>query len=94
MMLGLREANQQFARLIRTVRAGHEVVLTERGRPLAVIRRMTGGDDSTRLAALAADGLVQLATRPDPMPRPRWRPEALSGEQVAHTVTCDRDETA
>ena len=36
--LGLREANQQFSRAIKAVRAGKEVVLTERGRPIAVIK--------------------------------------------------------
>ena len=33
MRLGLREANHQFSRAMRAVRAGEEVVLTERGRP-------------------------------------------------------------
>lgn len=48
MRLGLREANQQFSKAIRAVRAGQEVLLTERGRPIAVItplgaRRPEGG---------------------------------------------------
>ena len=38
MKLGLREANQQFSKAIKAVRAGKEVVLTERGRPIAVIK--------------------------------------------------------
>jgi prevent-host-death family protein len=33
--LGLRQANQNFARLVRAVRAGEEVVLLDRGRPIA-----------------------------------------------------------
>jgi prevent-host-death family protein len=33
--LGLRQANQDFARLVRAVRAGEEVVLLDRGRPIA-----------------------------------------------------------
>jgi prevent-host-death family protein len=32
---GLREANQKFSRLVRAVRAGEEVVLLDRGRPIA-----------------------------------------------------------
>jgi prevent-host-death family protein len=38
MKLGLREANQHFSKAIKAVRAGKEVVLTERGRPIAAIK--------------------------------------------------------
>jgi antitoxin (DNA-binding transcriptional repressor) of toxin-antitoxin stability system len=36
MRMGLREANQQFSKAIRAVKAGTEVVLPERGKPIAV----------------------------------------------------------
>ena len=35
--VGLREANQHFSRIMHRVRAGEEVVLTERGEPFARI---------------------------------------------------------
>jgi prevent-host-death family protein len=38
MRLGLREANQKFSKAIKAVKAGKEVVLTERGKPIAVIK--------------------------------------------------------
>lgn len=38
MRIGLREANQRFSKAIRAVKAGEEVVLTERGNPIAVIK--------------------------------------------------------
>ena len=38
MRMGLREANQQFSKAIKAVKAGREVVLTERGKPIAVIK--------------------------------------------------------
>jgi prevent-host-death family protein len=37
MRLGLREANQRFSQTIKAVRAGKEVILTDRGNPIAVI---------------------------------------------------------
>jgi len=37
MKLGLREANQRFSSVIRAVRDGEEVIITDRGRPFAVI---------------------------------------------------------
>jgi len=95
MRLGLREANQEFARAIRAVRAGHEVVLTDRGKPLAVIRRLMPVDDvEARLAALAEEGVVRIAARPQAMPTPRWRPEPIVGSSIAETIHRDRDETA
>jgi antitoxin (DNA-binding transcriptional repressor) of toxin-antitoxin stability system len=94
MRLGLREANQKFALAIRAVRAGQEVVLTDRGQPLAVIRRIRGDDPEARLAALAAEGVVRPAPHLKPMPQPRWRPEPITGEAIAETISRDRDETA
>ena len=93
MRLGLREANQKFAQAIRAVRAGQDVVLTDRGRPLAVIRRIQQDDEDLRLDALAAEGLIQAPVRPAPMGPPRWRPEPISGKSIADTVRLDRDET-
>jgi len=94
MRLGLRAANQGFAKAIRAVRSGKEVILTDRGRPLAIIRRIEDESPESRLAALAAEGLVRPAARPGPMPSPRWRPERLTGVPIAETVDRDRDETA
>ncbi len=94
MELGLRDANQRFSSMIRAVRAGQDVVLTDRGVPLAVIRRVGEEDSDQRLAALVAEGLVTPAERPQPMPAPRWKPELLSGPSIADAIGADRDETA
>jgi antitoxin (DNA-binding transcriptional repressor) of toxin-antitoxin stability system len=95
MKIGLRQANQGFARAMRAVRAGQDVVLTDRGRPLAVIRRIPEADDgAARLAALVGEGLVRPAGRAGSMPAPRWRPERVAGGSIAETVRRDRDETA
>lgn len=97
MTLGLREANQQFSRLMRAVRGGREVVLTERGRPIAVIKPVGQDDEeeeSRRLEALAAEGLIVLARKRTPMPVPRWQPEPWGGVSVTASIDQDRDETA
>src|SRR2546422_452317 len=44
MRMGLREANQHFSRAVKAVKAGQEVVLTERGKPIAVIRPLRPTD--------------------------------------------------
>ena len=41
MRMGLREANQMFSKVIKAVRKGEEVILTERGNPIAVIRYLS-----------------------------------------------------
>jgi len=38
MIMGLREANQQFGKIVRAIRQGETVVLTDRGKPFAEIK--------------------------------------------------------
>lgn len=95
MKLGLREANQQFSKAIKAVRAGKEVVLTERGRPIAVIKPIKEAD--TRDAALqemADEGLITLPSRTGPMPSPRWRPVKVKGKPLSQTIIEDREDRA
>jgi prevent-host-death family protein len=61
MRLGLREANQRFSKAIRAVRAGRDVVLTERGHPIAVIKPLKGQDvEETTLRAMVDEGFVPV----------------------------------
>lgn len=96
MRLGLREVNQHFARTIKAVRAGREVVLTDRGRPIAVIKPIKDGDggQAVALRAMAEEGLITLPDRKGPMPAPRWRPVKVMGVPVSRTIIDDREDTA
>jgi prevent-host-death family protein len=95
MRLGLREANQHFSKAIKAVRSGKEVVLTERGRPIAVIKPIKGEDaEQTALQAMADEGLVTLPSRKGPMPAPRWRPVKVKGKPLSQTVIEDREDRA
>lgn len=96
MRLGLREANQHFARTIKAVRAGQEVVLTDRGRPIAVIKPIKdeAGGQVAALRAMAEEGLITLPDRKGPMPTPRWRPVKVKGAPVSRTIIDDREDTA
>ena len=92
MQMGLRDANQHFSKAIKAVKAGQEVVLTERGRPIAVIRPLPApGSWEAGLRRLEAAGLLQRATRPGPM-RPLRRPIKLKGEPLSATLRRERDE--
>jgi prevent-host-death family protein len=93
MRLGLREANQQFSKAIKAVRAGKEVVLTERGRPIAVIKPIKDADAAeAALQAMADDGVIRPAARKGPMPAPRWRPARIKGKPLSQTIIDDRED--
>ena len=96
MRLGLREANQHFARTIKAVRSGQEVVLTDRGRPIAIIKPIKDEDSGQAVAlrAMAEQGLITLPDRKGPMPAPRWRPVKVKGPPVSRTIIDDREDTA
>ena len=95
MKLGLREANQQFSKAIRAVRAGKEVVLTERGHPVAVITPIKRKDpQEAALQAMADEGLIRPAARKGAMPAPRWRPVNVKGQPLSQTVIDDREDRA
>jgi prevent-host-death family protein len=95
MKLGLREANQQFSKTIKAVRAGKEVILTERGRPIAVIKPIQEEDtQEAALQAMADAGLITLPSRKGPMPAPRWRPVKVKGKPLSQTVIEDREDLA
>ncbi len=93
MRLGLREANHHFSKAIKAVRAGKEVVLTERGQPIAVIRPITGGHESdAALQRMADEGLVTLPSRKAPLPR--FAPVPIRGRPLSRTIIDDRDDRA
>jgi len=90
MRLGLREANQHFSKAIRAVKAGREVVLTERGKPIAVIRPLPEPATPERtIRRLEAADLLQAAEVRGPLPP--WRPRRIRGKGLSETVREDRD---
>ena len=91
MQLGLREANQHFSKAIKAVKAGREVVLTERGKPIAVIKPLPDTNDlEAKLDRLAAEGVLTRATRRGPMPR--RKPIRIKGPPLSQTIREERDE--
>jgi prevent-host-death family protein len=90
MRLGLRQANQQFSKAMKVVRAGEEVVLTDRGKPIAVIKpvQMSEGG-AAAIRRLEAAGLLRPATKTGPLPR--WKPRPLKGVPLTKTLREERD---
>lgn len=90
MRMGLRQANQRFSKMVKAVRAGREVVLTDRGKPVAVVRplpEVASWEDWLR--RLEVTGLVRPATRRRPMRV--WHPRRIRGVPISRTVREERD---
>jgi prevent-host-death family protein len=91
MQIGLREANQQFSRLMKAVRGGKEVLLTERGRPLAVVKPIRGGGEmESIIQRLEIAGFLRPAPRRSTLPP--WRPRPVKGVPVSLTVRKERND--
>jgi prevent-host-death family protein len=90
MKVGLREANQRFSKIMRVVRNGEEVTLTERGKPIARIIPITKREDAdAAIQRLVASGLLRPATKPWRMPP--FRPRRMRGPSIVQTIREERD---
>jgi prevent-host-death family protein len=93
MRLGLREANQKFSKAIKAVKAGKEVVLTERGKPIAVIKPLERKENPEAIIRrLETEGLLRPALKRGPLPAPRWKPVRIKGKPLSQTISEERDE--
>jgi prevent-host-death family protein len=90
--MGLREANQRFSTMIKAVRRGEEVLLTERGKPFARLVPVREPEDfDAVIKRLEAEGFLHPATKPGPMPY--FRPIRIRGPSIVQTLREERDES-
>ena len=80
--VGVRDLKNNLSRYLDRVKEGEEVIVTDRGRPVA---RLSALDHSTdRLAELIADGVVRPATRTTRrQPARRIKPKGSVSDLVA-----------
>lgn len=91
MQMGLREANQKFSQLMKAVKQGKEVLLTERGKPLAVVKLIGASDEaSSAIRRLESAGLLRAASKRRVLPA--WSPRSVRGVPVSRTIVADREE--
>jgi prevent-host-death family protein len=92
MRMGLREANQSFSKAIKAVKAGKDVVLTERGKPVAVIKPLQPEKDvNSVLRQLEAEGVLRRGPKSG-RPMPAWRASVpIKGSSIAKTIREERD---
>lgn len=77
--------------MVKAVKQGKEVLLTERGKPLAVVKLIEEfGDAQATVRRLERVGLLRAASKRRALPA--WSARSISGVPVSHTVTKDREE--
>jgi prevent-host-death family protein len=93
MRMGLREANQSFSKAIKAVKSGKDVILTERGKPIAVIKPLAVEEDTdTVILRLEAEGVLRRGPKSG-KPMPKWRfPVRIKGQPIATTISEEREE--
>jgi prevent-host-death family protein len=69
MDVGIRELRADLSRWVKRARAGEEVVVTDRGKPVA---RLVAVDGERKIDRLIREGVVRPAPRPwkGPLPKP------------------------
>ena len=89
--VGLRQMNQHFSRYLKAVRDGEEILITDRGKAVAIVRPVMGGDDrEERIRRLEVAGVLTRAAKTGRIGR---RPRVyVSGEPLSETVSQMRDE--
>ena len=93
MKMGLREANQNFSKAIKAVKAGKVVVLTERGTPIARIQPISRvNSDEEAMEQLIAEGMVISVGRPGPLWSDDWEPLNIPRASLSKRLREIRDE--
>ena len=89
--VGVRELKNRLTYYLRRARRGEEIIVTERGRPVAVLQSIEHADRGaaveTKLARLAALGIVTLPTRKGFRRTPLVR---VTGAPVSRAIIEDR----
>ena len=90
--VGVRELKNRLTYYLGRAKKGEEVIVTERGHPVAILQSLQGGLDrasplEVRLASLAALGIVTL---PSGKPLRRTHPIRVAGPPVSKAILEDR----
>ena len=88
--VGIKEVKNNLSRLLAQVKAGEEILITKRGRPIARIVKENHGDKSIRTALdpLVQSGLITLPSRS--IMKDNISAVETSGKPVSEMVIEDR----
>lgn len=90
-LVGVKELKNRLTYYLRRTKQGEEVIVTERGRPIAVLHSIQAAEQATsldaRLARLASLGTVTLPTHKT---SPRRKAIKIPGPPVSQAILEDR----
>jgi prevent-host-death family protein len=89
--VGVRELKNRLTSYLKLVKQDREVIVTERGKPIAVIQPLARANASrsleARIAALAAQGILSA---PEGQLKPRRRRFRIPGRPLSELIIEDR----
>lgn len=89
LQVGLREANMHFSKYLKIVRDGQEVVVTERGTPVAIIKPLIKEETSeNKITRLEEQGVLRRAIKRN---LPPGRPITIAGKSLSETLIEGRE---
>jgi len=90
LQVGLREANMHFSKYLKVVREGQEVVVTERGTPVAIIKPLLKEETpENKIKRLEEQGILRRAVKGR---LPVHKPIAIHGKPLSETVIEGRED--
>ncbi len=88
--VGLREANLYFSKYMKMVKEGKEVIVTDRGAPLAVIKPLSKetGSPEDKIKLLEDQGILRRAAKGKLHVH---KPIIIGGKPVSEVITEERE---
>ncbi len=91
-IVGIRELKNKLSHYVRLSKDGDRIIITERGKPVAVIHRIEDEESSENkeevLASLAKRGLIKLPSNKGP--HPKTRPIKAAGIPASKIIIDER----
>jgi len=91
-VVGVRDLKNQLPKYLDVVKKGGRVIVTDRGRPIAIIHDLTGieadAGQEEILASLAASGKVRLPVRAGGVEK--FEGVSIRGKSITETILEDR----
>ncbi len=92
-LAGVRELKNRLTHYLKLVQAGERVIVTDRNRPIALLRPLDDESEERsleeRVAALARTGAVRLAEPGNRLDG--WKPVPATGTPASRIIADDRD---
>jgi prevent-host-death family protein len=89
--VGVKKLKNELTQYLRRTKKGEEVIVTERGKPIALIQPIRSAQNlesrEARLAQLAAQGLITLPTQ---KPLRKVRLARMTGAPISKMILQDR----